>query len=253
MWRARQVFFIDEIHRLQPDIEEKKFFMRLAGGFPARYSDRRRPGRAATHSLYAPTLYSRRRHYTTGPIERPRCAAAFGLSFCGSILMTRRLLGTIVERSARLLEVVITHRWPRGENCAPAGRGTPAYRESSFCGEVTRLRPKCARRWPHRSDGYSASSARYAQGRPLRFGTKSTAKIMLTIMEKFGRAAQWDLARLPPRLNEAEPTPSKRFTKPYLMQTRLSGPDTARPQWRRNRAARILWPSARRPETCCFS
>ena len=65
--RLRQVFFIDEIHRLMPDVEEMLYS--ALEDFPRRHSDRRRTGSA--HALHADAeVHRRRRNHAAGFGER---------------------------------------------------------------------------------------------------------------------------------------------------------------------------------------
>lgn len=116
--RARQVFFIDEIHRLLPDIEEilyaalEDFRLDILIGTG--------PG-ARTHSISLP-------HFTAvGATTRQGLLSAPLRSRFGIVLRLdpydEPTLSRIVERSARLLEIGITHDAAR--EIARRGRGTP--------------------------------------------------------------------------------------------------------------------------------
>lgn len=116
--RARQVFFIDEIHRLQPDIEEilyaalEDFRLDILIGTG--------PG-ARTHSLSLP-------HFTAvGATTRQGLLSAPLRTRFGIVLRLdpydEATLARIVERSAGLLDVPITVE--ATHEIARRGRGTP--------------------------------------------------------------------------------------------------------------------------------
>jgi Holliday junction DNA helicase RuvB len=116
--RANQVFFIDEIHRLQPDIEELLYSALedfrldiLIGAGPG----------ARTHSLSLP------RFTVVGATTRQGLLSAPLRGRFGIVLRLdpydEATLGNIVERSAGLLKVPITSDAAR--EIARRGRGTP--------------------------------------------------------------------------------------------------------------------------------
>lgn len=116
--KERQVFFIDEIHRLLPDIEEilysalEDFRLDILIGTG--------PG-ARTHSITLPPFTA------VGATTRQGLLSAPLRGRFGIVLRLdpydEETLGHIVERSARLLEVEITHEAAR--EVARRGRGTP--------------------------------------------------------------------------------------------------------------------------------
>ena len=116
--RARQVFFVDEIHRLQPDVEEilyaalEDFRLDILIGAG--------PG-ARTHSITLPAFTA------VGATTRQGLLSAPLRSRFGIVLRLdpydEETLGTIVERSARLLAIPITSDAAR--EIARRGRGTP--------------------------------------------------------------------------------------------------------------------------------
>jgi holliday junction DNA helicase RuvB len=116
--RARQVFFVDEIHRLQPDVEEilyaalEDFRLDILIGAG--------PG-ARTHSITLPAFTA------VGATTRQGLLSAPLRSRFGIVLRLdpydEETLGTIVERSARLLTIPITSDAAR--EIARRGRGTP--------------------------------------------------------------------------------------------------------------------------------
>jgi len=116
--RARQVFFVDEIHRLQPDVEEilyaalEDFRLDILIGAG--------PG-ARTHSITLPAFTA------VGATTRQGLLSAPLRSRFGIVLRLdpydEETLGRIVERSARLLTIPITSDAAR--EIARRGRGTP--------------------------------------------------------------------------------------------------------------------------------
>jgi len=116
--KARQVFFIDEIHRLLPDIEEilysalEDFRLDILIGAG--------PG-ARTHSITLPPFTA------VGATTRQGLLSAPLRGRFGIVLRLdpydEETLGRIVERSAGLLEVEISHEAAR--EVARRGRGTP--------------------------------------------------------------------------------------------------------------------------------
>lgn len=116
--RAKQVFFIDEIHRLMPDIEEilyaalEDFRLDILIGTG--------PG-ARTHSITLP------RFTAVGATTRQGLLSAPLRGRFGIVLRLdpydEETLAKIVERSAGLLDIGITHEAAR--EIARRGRGTP--------------------------------------------------------------------------------------------------------------------------------
>jgi holliday junction DNA helicase RuvB len=116
--RPKQVFFIDEIHRLLPDIEEilyaalEDFRLDILIGTG--------PG-ARTHSIALPNFTAvgatTRQGLLSAPL-RGRFGIVLRLDPYDEVTLAR-----IVERSARLLEVEIDHEAAR--EVARRGRGTP--------------------------------------------------------------------------------------------------------------------------------
>ncbi len=116
--KAKQVFFIDEIHRLMPDIEEilysalEDFRLDILIGTG--------PG-ARTHSITLPPFTA------VGATTRQGLLSAPLRGRFGIVLRLdpydEETLGRIVERSARLLDVEISHEAAR--EVARRGRGTP--------------------------------------------------------------------------------------------------------------------------------
>ena len=116
--KARQVFFIDEIHRLLPDIEE--IFYAALEDFRLDILIGAGPG-ARTHSITLPPFTA------VGATTRQGLLSAPLRGRFGIVLRLdpydEETLGRIVERSAGLLEVEISHEAAR--EVARRGRGTP--------------------------------------------------------------------------------------------------------------------------------
>jgi len=116
--RLHQVFFIDEIHRLMPDIEE--ILYAALEDFRLDIMIGTGPG-ARTHSIALP------RFTAVGATTRQGLLSAPLRSRFGIVLRLdpydESTLAKIVERSAGLLEVEITH--DAAQEVARRGRGTP--------------------------------------------------------------------------------------------------------------------------------
>ncbi|MGH9618397.1 MAG: Holliday junction branch migration DNA helicase RuvB, partial [Bryobacteraceae bacterium] len=115
--RARQVFFVDEIHRLLPDIEE--IFYAALEDFRLDILIGTGPG-ARTHSISLP------RFTAIGATTRQGLLSAPLRSRFGIVLRLdpydEQTLAKIVERSARLLDVETSHE--AASEIARRGRGT---------------------------------------------------------------------------------------------------------------------------------
>jgi holliday junction DNA helicase RuvB len=116
--RAMQVFFIDEIHRLAPDVEEMLYSALedfrvdiLVGAGPG----------ARTHSLPVPRFTAVGATTRLGNISAP-LRGRFGLVLRLDVYQVSELTG-IVERSARLLNLVMQEE--AAEEVARRSRGTP--------------------------------------------------------------------------------------------------------------------------------
>jgi Holliday junction DNA helicase RuvB len=203
--RARQVFFIDEIHRLQPDIEEilyaalEDFRLDILIGAG--------PG-ARTHSITLP-------HFTAvGATTRQGLLSAPLRSRFGIVLRLdpydEATLGKIVERSARLLDVVTTTDAAR--EIARRGRGTPRI--------ANRLLRRVRDYAQVRADGHidlTVAQAALDLLRVDRYGLDEIDhKIMLTIMEKFG-GGPVGLSTIAASIDEQTDTIEEVY-EPYLMQ-----------------------------------
>jgi holliday junction DNA helicase RuvB len=116
--RARQVFFIDEIHRLLPDVEEMLYS--ALEDFRVDILIGAGPG-ARTHSLPVPRFTAigatTRQGLVSAPL-RGRFGLVLRLNHYGVPELTR-----IVERSARLLDVAVDLEG--AEEVARRSRGTP--------------------------------------------------------------------------------------------------------------------------------
>jgi Holliday junction DNA helicase RuvB len=203
--RARQVFFIDEIHRLQPDIEEilyaalEDFRLDILIGAG--------PG-ARTHSITLP-------HFTAvGATTRQGLLSAPLRGRFGIVLRLdpydEATLGSIVERSARLLEVPTTPDAAR--EIARRGRGTPRI--------ANRLLRRVRDYAQGRADGHidlSVAKAALDLLKVDRYGLDEIDhKIMLTIMEKFN-GGPVGLSTIAASIDEQTDTIEEVY-EPYLLQ-----------------------------------
>ncbi len=203
--RARQVFFIDEIHRLQPDIEEilyaalEDFRLDILIGAG--------PG-ARTHSITLP-------HFTAvGATTRQGLLSAPLRGRFGIVLRLdpydEATLGSIVERSARLLDVKTTPDAAR--EIARRGRGTPRI--------ANRLLRRVRDYAQVRADGHidlSVAKSALDLLKVDRYGLDEIDhKIMLTIMEKFN-GGPVGLSTIAASIDEQTDTIEEVY-EPYLMQ-----------------------------------
>jgi holliday junction DNA helicase RuvB len=173
--RQRQIFFIDEIHRLLPEIEEilygalEDFRLDILIGSG--------PG-ARTHSMPLP------RFTAVGATTRQGLLSAPLLGRFGIVLRLEpydeQTLSSIVERSARLLEVEINHDAAR--EIARRGRGTPRIANRL----LRRVRDYAQVRASGRIDSDVAQAALDLL-KVDRYGLDAVdQKIMLTVMRKYG-------------------------------------------------------------------
>jgi Holliday junction DNA helicase RuvB len=116
--RARQVFFIDEIHRLAPDVEEMLYS--ALEDFRVDILVGTGPG-ARTHSMPVPRFTAVGATTRLGNISAP-LRGRFGLVLRLDVYGTGELSG-IVERSARILGLQIDEA--AAEEIARRSRGTP--------------------------------------------------------------------------------------------------------------------------------
>jgi Holliday junction DNA helicase RuvB len=203
--RPRQVFFIDEIHRLQPDIEEMLYA--VLEDFRLDLLIGTGPG-ARTHSMPIP-------HFTAvGATTRQGLLSAPLRGRFGIVLRLdpyeEKTLGKIVERSARLLEIAITDDAAR--EIARRGRGTPRI--------ANRLLRRVRDYAQVRADGHINMDVAQAALNLLkvdRYGLDEIDhKIMLTVMEKFG-GGPVGLSTIAAAIDE-QPDTIEEVYEPYLMQ-----------------------------------
>ena len=203
--REHQVFFIDEIHRLMPDIEEilyaalEDFRLDILIGSG--------PG-ARTHSLPLP------RFTVVGATTKQGLLSTPMLGRFGIVLRLEpyeeETLAGIVERSARLLDVKITADAAR--EIARRGRGTPRI--------ANRLLRRVRDYAQVRADGHIDSRVAQAALDLLkvdRFGLDAVdQKIMLTVMVKYG-GGPVGLSTIAASIDEQTDTIEEVY-EPYLMQ-----------------------------------
>jgi holliday junction DNA helicase RuvB len=203
--RARQVFFVDEIHRLQPDVEEilysalEDFRLDILIGAG--------PG-ARTHSITLPGFTA------IGATTRQGLLSAPLRSRFGIVLRLdpydEETLGKIVERSAGLLEIPIVSDAAR--EIARRGRGTP----------------RIANRLLRRVRDYAQVRASGHIDLPVaqvaldllkvdRYGLDEVdQKIMLTVADKYG-GGPVGLSTIAASIDEQADTIEEVY-EPYLMQ-----------------------------------
>ncbi len=116
--RSKQVFFIDEIHRLSPDVEEMLYS--ALEDFRVDIIVGAGPG-ARTHSLPVPMFTAVGATTRLGNISAP-LRGRFGLMLRLDVYAAEELAG-IVRRSAKILNVPIDE--PTSEEIARRSRGTP--------------------------------------------------------------------------------------------------------------------------------
>ncbi|MGC2659538.1 MAG: Holliday junction branch migration DNA helicase RuvB [Bryobacteraceae bacterium] len=203
--RARQVFFIDEIHRLQPDIEEilyaalEDFRLDILIGTG--------PG-ARTHSLTLPRFTAvgatTRQGLLSAPL-RTRFGIVLRLDPYDEATLTR-----IVERSAGLLEVPITAE--AAHEIARRGRGTPRI--------ANRLLRRVRDYAQVRADGsidQEVASAALDGLKVDRYGLDDVdQKIMRTIAVKYG-GGPVGLSTIAASIDEQADTIEEVY-EPYLIQ-----------------------------------
>lgn len=203
--KARQVFFVDEIHRLMPDIEEilysalEDFRLDILIGTG--------PG-ARTHSIQLP-------HFTAvGATTRQGLLSAPLRGRFGIVLRLdpydEETLGGIVERSSRLLDVAITRDAAR--EIARRGRGTPRI--------ANRLLRRVRDYAQVRAEGHiDVEVAQVALDllKVDRYGLDEIdQKIMTTIMVKYG-GGPVGLSTISASIDEQADTIEEVY-EPYLMQ-----------------------------------
>jgi holliday junction DNA helicase RuvB len=203
--RARQVFFIDEIHRLMPDVEEilysalEDFRLDILIGAG--------PG-ARTHSMAIPRFTAIGATTRQGLVSAP-LRGRFGLVLRLNHYNIEELQ-RIVERSAALLQVTIDH--DGAEEIARRSRGTPRI--------ANRLLRRVRDYAQVRADGnVTGPIARTALDllEVDRFGLDEIdQKIMLTILEKY-TGGPVGLNTIAASIDE-EPDTIEEVYEPYLIQ-----------------------------------
>jgi Holliday junction DNA helicase RuvB len=203
--RARQVFFIDEIHRLMPDVEEMLYAALedfridiLVGAGPG----------ARTHSLPIPRFTAIGATTRQGLVSAP-LRGRFGLVLRLNHYTVEELT-QIVVRSARLLEVSVEP--PGAQEIARRSRGTPRI--------ANRLLRRVRDYAQVRADGHVTEQiARTALDllEVDRFGLDEIdQKIMLTILEKYC-GGPVGLNTIAASIDE-EPDTIEEVYEPYLLQ-----------------------------------
>jgi len=203
--RARQVFFIDEIHRLFPDIEEilyaalEDFRLDILIGTG--------PG-ARTHSISLPPFTA------VGATTRQGLLSAPLRGRFGIVLRLdpyeEPTLASIVERSARLLEIEITHDAAR--EIARRGRGTPRIANRL----LRRVRDYAQVRADGRID-HGVAQAALDLLKVDRYGLDEVdQKIMMTIAAKYS-GGPVGLSTIAASIDEQADTIEEVY-EPYLMQ-----------------------------------
>src|ERR1035441_4327945 len=203
--RARQVFFIDEIHRLLPDVEEmlysalEDFRVDILGGAG--------PG-ARTHSLPMPRFTAIGAPTRHGLLRAP-LRGRFGLVLRLDPYAVDELI-VIVQRSARLLSVGIDD--DAAQELARRCRGTPRI--------ANRLLRRVRDYAQVRADGRITQAVAQTALNLLevdRFGLDEIdQKIMLTILEK-SRGGPGGLNPIAASISE-EADPIEEVYEPYLIQ-----------------------------------
>ncbi len=203
--RARQVFFVDEIHRLQPDVEEilyaalEDFRLDILIGAG--------PG-ARTHSITLPAFTA------VGATTRQGLLSAPLRSRFGIVLRLdpydEETLGKIVERSARLLTIPISSDAAR--EIARRGRGTPRIANRL----LRRVRDYAQVRASGHIDLPVAQTALDLL-KVDRYGLDEVdQKIMLTVADKYG-GGPVGLSTIAASIDEQADTIEEVY-EPYLMQ-----------------------------------
>jgi len=203
--RARQVFFIDEIHRLMPDVEEMLYSALedfrvdiLVGAGPG----------ARTHSLPMPRFTAIGATTRQGLVSAP-LRGRFGLVLRLDPYAVEELQ-VIVERSARLLAVEIERN--AAEEIARRCRGTPRI--------ANRLLRRVRDYAQVRADGRITQEVAQTALNLLevdRYGLDEIdQKIMLTIIEKY-RGGPVGLNTISASISEEADTIEEVY-EPYLIQ-----------------------------------
>jgi holliday junction DNA helicase RuvB len=203
--KARQVFFVDEIHRLMPDIEEilysalEDFRLDILIGTG--------PG-ARTHSIALPPFTA------VGATTRQGLLSAPLRGRFGIVLRLdpyeEATLAKIVERSAGLLEITITPDAAR--EIARRGRGTPRIANRL----LRRVRDYAQVRAEGHID-FEVARAALDLLKVDKYGLDEVdQKIMLTVAEKYG-GGPVGLSTIAASIDEQADTIEEVY-EPYLMQ-----------------------------------
>src|ERR1700674_4518853 len=203
--RARQVFFIDEIHRLLPDVEE--MFYSALEDYRVDILVGAGPG-ARTHSLPMPKFTAIGATTRQGLVSAP-LRGRFGLVLRLDPYTVDELK-TIVNRSARLLSVEIEER--AAEEIAQRCRGTPRI--------ANRLLRRVRDYAQVRADGFVDREVAITALDLLevdRFGLDEIdQKIMLTLLEKYS-GGPVGVGTIAASIDEEADTLVEVY-EPYLMQ-----------------------------------
>ena len=206
--RARQVFFVDEIHRLLPDVEE--MFYSALEDYRVDILVGAGPG-ARTHSLPMPRFTAIGATTRQGLVSAP-LRGRFGLVLRLEPYTVDELT-EIVKRSARLLQVEIAA--PAAEEIARRCRGTPRI--------ANRLLRRVRDYAQVRADGHinmPVAQTALDLYNVDRYGLDEIdQKIMLTILEKY-RGGPVGLNTIAASISE-EPGTIEEVYEPYLIQLGL--------------------------------
>jgi Holliday junction DNA helicase RuvB len=203
--QEREVFFIDEIHRLQPDVEEMIY---------SAIEDFRMDILIGTGPGARTVAMDVKRFTAIGATTRQGLISAPLRSRFGLVLRLnpydQRELSAIVQRSARLLEVDIDREG--AEEIARRSRGTPRI--------TNRLLRRVRDYAEVRADGHIDLGVAIKALDLLevdRFGLDEIdQKIMLTVLEKYG-GGPVGLSTIAASIDE-EPDTIEEVYEPYLMQ-----------------------------------
>jgi len=203
--RSREVFFIDEVHRLMPDVEEMLYS--ALEDFRVDILIGAGPG-ARTHSLPVPRFTAIGATTRQGLVSAP-LRGRFGLVLRLNHYTVEELTA-IVARSAKLLQVTIDR--PAAEEVARRARGTPRI--------ANRLLRRVRDYAQVRADGHVTEPiARTALDllEVDRFGLDEIdQKIMMTILEKYS-GGPVGLNTIAASIDE-EPDTIEEVYEPYLIQ-----------------------------------
>ena len=203
--RERQVFFIDEIHRLLPDVEE--FLYAALEDFRMDILIGTGPG-ARTHSMSIPHFTAIGATTRQGLVSAP-LRGRFGLVLRLNLYGTAELTA-IVERSARLLGVTVDLEG--AEEIARRSRGTPRIANRL----LRRVRDYAQVRAAGHIDLAAARSALDLLEVDPYGLDEIDQKIMLTLLEKYG-GGPVGVNTIAASIDEEADTVEEVY-EPYLMQ-----------------------------------